>query len=108
MYAQTLTPIFVKIPRSAIITRWTYRKLTLLQKDIIASHETLQKDEVNTTPLKDRLTRKKIHNDKFAGTVVKPAKTLGIENNKQDDAEVKGFLKIVYMHKLILHFTYCD
>lgn len=45
LYAQTLTPIIVKIPRSAIITRWTYRKLTLLQKDTIASHKTLQKDE---------------------------------------------------------------
>ena len=90
LYAQTLKPIVVKIPRSAIITRWTFRKLSLLEKDIVAS----QKDKKGTNitkPINKRMTKTKIQ-------TYKP------DTNEKNDPQVKEFLKILCMHKLILHF----
>lgn len=97
LYAQSLKPIVVKRSTSAIITKWTTRKLISFQKETIAAHQTLKNSEVNRTPIKNRMTRKKILSAKAAND----DDTTGIDNNKHDDAQVNGFLKIVYMHKLI-------
>ncbi|GJW08988.1 hypothetical protein Tco_1571411 [Tanacetum coccineum] len=70
LYAQKCMPMVLKRSSTAVITKWTTRKLIMLQKEMIASNkkiiapdtdiETHEIKAAETTPEKERMTKSKI------------------------------------------------
>ncbi|GKC68898.1 hypothetical protein Tco_1114781, partial [Tanacetum coccineum] len=57
LYAQKCMPIVLKRSSTSVITKWTTRKLIMLQKTDIETHEI---KAAETTPEKERMTKSKI------------------------------------------------
>nr|GFB04211.1 hypothetical protein [Tanacetum cinerariifolium] len=70
LYAQKCMPMVLKRSSTAVITKWTARKLIMLQKEMIASNkniiapdtdiETHETNAAKTTLEKERMTKSKI------------------------------------------------
>ncbi|GJX83255.1 ulp1 protease family, C-terminal catalytic domain-containing protein [Tanacetum coccineum] len=70
LYAQKCMPMVLKRSSTAVITKWTTRKLIMLQKEMIASNKKIIAPDTNietheiiaaeTTPEKERMTKSKI------------------------------------------------
>nr|GEV91906.1 hypothetical protein [Tanacetum cinerariifolium] len=70
LYAQKCMPMVLKRSSTAVITKWTARKLVMLQKEMIASNENIiahdtdiethETNAAKTTPRKERMTKSKI------------------------------------------------